>query len=483
MKDLRPGAKIAERYVLESVIARGGMGAVYKAIDERLGRTVAIKVLLDELAGDATSIARFEREATATARLSHPGIVQMFDFGKSDGVSFIVMEHVVGRTLATELEQRGRIAPLRACELIEQALAGLSAAHEAGIVHRDIKPGNIMIVPTGSGASAREVVKVLDFGIAQLKDSKPYARLTKLGAVLGTPTFMSPEQARGEPSDPRTDVYATGIVLWCCLTGQRPFQAPDVPKTLQRVLGEMPPRADRVDASIPTVIAEAVERAVEKRPNARWPTALAFASALAEARTAATTTTSAPPTTSPAPSVTSGEVTREEVVSPIARGNDPTFRPIASAGVPPTTRPGTGTWRKPIVIGAGVALLIGIGIGIVVAIAIVGYGLGRMPSTTPAGGPVLAPLPITSQPPPSTQGGFVVMEPSVVAPTDACAQLLRCCEEYGHRVEQGPQSCQAVVAEEGGDPERCARRTARFAERAQGLDECLPGQGMPSPQR
>jgi serine/threonine-protein kinase len=475
MADLRPGAKIAERYVLESVIARGGMGAVFKAIDERIGRTVAIKVLLDELAGDATSIARFEREATATARLSHPGIVQMFDFGKSDGVSYIVMEYVVGRTLATELEQRGRIAPVRACELIEQALAGLSAAHEAGIVHRDIKPGNIMIVPTGSGASAREVVKVLDFGIAQLKDSKPYTRLTKLGAVLGTPTFMSPEQARGEPSDPRTDVYATGIVLWCCLTGQRPFHGADVGATLKRVLGEMPPRADHVDPSIPAPIAEAVQRAVEKRADARWPTALAFAGALAEARAEAAAAPSERPS-APSASLSSGETSTREVT------HIPAPSTIPSA---PPTRPG-----KPSSGGIAIAIVVALGVlavlGIVVVVSVVGieFGQGALSSHDPTpppphATPVMLPssaVPTAQDPPRDSVGSVAV--PNVVVTADACARLARCCESYRLRDRDIP-ACDELVGRAHESAEDCARQMDALAREAPELEACASGLDAP----
>ena len=165
MRVLKPGDRIADRYEIDTVIARGGMGAVYRATDTRTGRAVAVKVVLKELAGDRTALARFEREAMAAARLAHPGVVSVLDFGTTpEGLSYLVMEHVAGRTLAEVLDQEGRLAPARAADIVEQALGGLEAAHAAGIVHRDLKPGNLMLVPSGAGG--REIVKLLDFGVA-----------------------------------------------------------------------------------------------------------------------------------------------------------------------------------------------------------------------------------------------------------------------------------------------------------------------------
>jgi len=452
MKGLASGARIADRYVLESVIARGGMGAVYKAIDERLGRTVAIKLLLAELAEDETSIARFEREASASARLTHPAVVQLYDFGKHDGVSYIVMEHVVGRTLATELDQERRIAPTRACDIIEQALGGIQAAHDAGIIHRDLKPGNIMLVPTGTG---REVVKVLDFGIAQLKESPTYARLTKTGAVLGTPTFMSPEQARGETCDARSDVYAMGVVLWCCLTGQRPFVAADVPTTLGKVLSEMPPRADKIDPSIPAAIAHAAERAMEKRPSARYPSAAALAEALADARMqsgiAATATVSLP------------AVPRPTSVAPVTREMSSALGGLAtvSRAVPPTVssavapaRPGWHRWAFAVL---ALTLVIGVVLGVLLVV-----GLFELQSHAADLGPGASPLLPTPAVEPTSQPLPVVEPMALPDVQDLCVQLQACCVAF-RRIEPGFEDCDVFVAQYDGDPEACAQavRTLR----------------------
>ena len=276
------GARIADRYVVRGVIAQGGMGAVLDAHDEKLARPVAIKVLLRELASDAVSVARFEREARIAARVSHPGLVQVLDSGTvADGSSFLVMERIAGSTLSQVLGAGGRLAPARAADLAEQALGALSAAHAAGIVHRDLKPGNLMVVPLGG--DGRELVKVLDFGIAQLKTSSSYARLTQTGAILGTPTFMAPEQAQGGAVDARADVYAMGLVLWCLLTGRRPFEGRDMASVLEQVLSVVPPRADQL-APVPAELAAIAETAMQKPPASRYPDAAAFASALARWR-------------------------------------------------------------------------------------------------------------------------------------------------------------------------------------------------------
>ncbi len=299
MSSIQNGDRIADRYRIESVLATGGMGAVYRANDERLARAVAIKVLLAELASSATQIARFEREAVASARLSHPGIVQVYDFGKTDqGLAYLVMELILGRTLAAVLDE-GRLEPSRAVDLAHQALGALSAAHGAGIIHRDLKPANLMLVPLATG---REHVKILDFGIAQLKSGDAYARLTSTGDIIGTPSYMAPEQARGEACDPRTDVYSMGMVLWSCLTGRRPWGEQHIAQMIVAVQTEMPMRADLVCGDVPKAVALVVEKAIGKRADDRFSSAVEFADALTKAANAITPHTRAPLTpTAPNP--------------------------------------------------------------------------------------------------------------------------------------------------------------------------------------
>jgi serine/threonine-protein kinase len=281
---LQPGAHITERYRVVSVLARGGMGAVYDALDEKLGRPVAIKVLLPELLEEGVLVQRFEREALAAARLSHPGIVQVHDFGAmANGQRFIVMEKVAGKTVADLLERDGEVAPARAADIVEQTLGALGSAHAAGIVHRDLKPGNLMLVPVGVGS--REHVKILDFGLAQLKTGTGYTRLTRTGALVGTPTFMAPEQAQGLPADARSDIYAMGVVLWCMLTGLRPFHGSDLAALVMSVIRDVPPRADAVAPGLPPALAGIAEQAMHKDPSRRFATTSAFAQALVDWRT------------------------------------------------------------------------------------------------------------------------------------------------------------------------------------------------------
>ncbi len=323
MTSIQAGTRIADRYRIESLLASGGMGAVYRATDERLSRAVAIKILLAEIAADATQVARFEREAIASARLSHPGIIQVHDFGKTDaGVAYLVMELISGQTLSSVLD-RSRLTPKRAVDIVDQALAALAAAHGAGIIHRDLKPANLMLVPLGG---EREHVKILDFGIAQLKSGEAYARLTATGDVVGTPSFMSPEQARGEPCDPRADLYSMGMVLWCCLTGQRPWNYPHVAQIIVAVQSEMPRRADRVTADVPKAVATVVEKAIAKRAQDRFASAAEFAAELRKAANAI-----APGTRAPVPQTAASPLGAR--LSPADLGR--AALPVAAAASPP----------------------------------------------------------------------------------------------------------------------------------------------------
>ncbi len=277
-KSLAPGTLVEGRYRVVGTLAEGGMGAVYDVLDERLDRPVAMKVLRRELADEQEARRRFEREARLVAKLGHPNIAQVLDFGHaSDGASYLVMERVPGETLSKILERDKRVEPMRAAEIVRQALDGVAAAHATGIVHRDIKPGNVMVFRVG--ASARDMVKVLDFGIASFVTTQTYTRLTHTGVIVGTPAYMAPEQARGEPVDARTDVYAMGVLLYCLLAGRKPFQG-DVAAMLEGVLfSEPPPVASFADVS--PELAAIVARAMRKGPATRFGTASEMSLALA----------------------------------------------------------------------------------------------------------------------------------------------------------------------------------------------------------
>lgn len=275
---LNPGDRLGDRFEITRAVAKGGMGAVFEALDTRLGRSVAIKTILPGLIREPLIRARFEREARATAALSHPGIVQVYDFDvTSGGLPFLVMEWIHGRSFLELLRAEHRLSPRRACSLMEQCLNALAAAHRAGIVHRDLKLGNLMLVDL----SGLELVKVVDFGVAQLKLSTEYTRLTSTGQLVGTPSFMAPEQLRGEEVGPAADIYAAATVLYCLLTGQRPFS--NGPDAILEVLQTRPPRADAICADIPRAMADVLERAMEKDPRARFASASEMAEALARA--------------------------------------------------------------------------------------------------------------------------------------------------------------------------------------------------------
>ena len=215
MGAVAPERRLARRYVLQEVIAGGGMATLWRAVDEILARPVAIKILRDDLAGDPEFYERFQAEAVAAARLTHPSIISVFDTGTDDGVAYIVMEFFRGNTLRQVMTERRSMAPTQAVDVLLPVLSALALAHSHGIIHRDIKPENILV-----GADGR--VKVTDFGIA--KAAFATRDLTTTGSVLGTVRYLSPEQVRGDEIDARSDLYSVGVVLYEQLTGARPYR-------------------------------------------------------------------------------------------------------------------------------------------------------------------------------------------------------------------------------------------------------------------
>lgn len=264
----------AGRYRLDSMIATGGMGVVWRATDTRLDREVAVKVLKAEYADDPTFRSRFEGEARSAAALHHPGIAGVYDYGHDDAgrlSPYLVMELVEGQPLSallTTARNDGRtIAPAVVQDLIAQAGEALGVAHRAGIVHRDVKPANLMV-------TADRTVKITDFGIARAADA---VALTRTGSVMGTPQYLSPEQARGNPSTPASDVYSLGVVAFECLTGRRPFEAETpVATALAHLQQPVPPLPD----TVPPALAAVVTRALAKDPAQRYEDGAAFAAAI-----------------------------------------------------------------------------------------------------------------------------------------------------------------------------------------------------------
>nr|WP_307132593.1 serine/threonine-protein kinase [Streptomyces aurantiacus] len=258
---------VAERYRLQASIGRGGMGEVWQATDEVLGRTVAVKLLLGDEA-DSASSARFRLEAQTAARLSHPYVVAVFDFGAWDDRFYLVMELVEGRSLAQELTASGTLGAERVATVAAQAAAGLAAAHREGIVHRDIKPGNLL-------ADAQGTVKIGDFGIARFVDD-PSSALTTAGQIVGTSLYLAPERALGRPASAASDVYSLGCVLYQLLTGRPPFQAENSTVTLHQHIDMAPVPPRERGAQLPPAFENYLLGLLAKQPEDR-PTAQAVA--------------------------------------------------------------------------------------------------------------------------------------------------------------------------------------------------------------
>ena len=255
--------RLGDRYSVRRSVGHGGMAQVYEGTDTVLGRTVAIKVLAPQFARDEAFVARFRREAQAAASLNHPGVVSVYDTGSDDGVHYIVMEYVAGRTLAQVLEQEGRLQPERAAEIARSVAQALSFAHSAGIIHRDVKPANIML---GSGGG----VKVMDFGIARALSSQT---LTQTATVLGTASYLSPEQAQGEAVDARSDIYSLGVVLYEMLTGRPPFSGDSPVAVAYKHVREDPPLPSSIAPEVPQELEAIVMKAMAKNPANRYASA------------------------------------------------------------------------------------------------------------------------------------------------------------------------------------------------------------------
>ncbi|HZD69597.1 MAG TPA: protein kinase [Actinomycetes bacterium] len=267
---------LAERYRLDELIATGGMGSVYRALDQHLGRQVAVKVLKRVLADDPTFLERFRREARAAAAFNHPNVARVFDYGERDSEPFIVMELVDGETLAERIARQGRLSWREAFAIAEQVARALAVAHGHGVVHRDIKPANILLNTSGQ-------VKVTDFGIARGAQT---TTLTRPGMVLGSANYVAPEQAQGNTVTPAADLYSLGCVLFEAVTGATPYHGPNaVAIATQHVSADVPDPREQVP-DLPPDAAALMMRSLQKEIRARFPSASAMATALATARAA-----------------------------------------------------------------------------------------------------------------------------------------------------------------------------------------------------
>ena len=331
MATVEPGSVVGGRYQLERPIGTGGMAKVWLAHDRLLDRHVAVKILAERYAADPGFVERFRREASAAAGLSHPNIVTVYDRGEADGSYYIVMEHLPGPDLKVIIRQHGRLAPRQAVDAALQVLAALSAAHRRDVIHRDIKPQNVLVAEDGH-------LKVTDFGIARAGDD---AGMTEVGSVIGTAQYLSPEQARGEEVTPASDCYSVGILLYEMLTGRVPFDGDKPVAIAMRQINE-PPVAPRVlEPHIPPALNDIVMKALEKRPGNRFRTAEEFSRALMVVRPSLP----APPDDATQVLAALEEPTPKRIITPTTQ---PTRIATGKSPVPP---PPPKRRRTPIVLG------------------------------------------------------------------------------------------------------------------------------------
>jgi eukaryotic-like serine/threonine-protein kinase len=330
-----PGDLLGGRYELGRQLGAGGMARVYLAHDRVLDRRVAVKVLSEPYASDPQFVERFRREASAAAGLNHPNIVAVYDRGEADGSYFIVMEYLAGPDLKQVIRRRAPIGPLEAIDSAQQILAALGAAHRRDLVHRDVKPQNVMVAEDGH-------LKVTDFGIAR---AGAEADMTEAGSVIGTAQYLSPEQASGGEVTPASDCYAVGIVLYEMLTGRVPFDGGAPVAVAMKQVSDPPQPPSEVEPTVPPALERVVMRALAKRPSERYRTAQDFSRALEEARAEVDGSAG---TTRLMPVAGAGEGERTRVMEPVAAAT--------RVGPPPPEEPPRGRRRWPLIVGALVVL-------------------------------------------------------------------------------------------------------------------------------
>jgi serine/threonine protein kinase len=358
------GQVIADRYHISKKLGEGGMGAVYLAEHVKMGRQSAIKVMGAGMSHDPEAISRFNREAANASRINHPNVCAVYDFGETeDGTIYLAMEFVEGRTLSSLLKETGPLPLPRAVGLLRQCADGLQAAHDLGIVHRDLKPDNIMIVtPKG-----REVVKVVDFGIAKGGTAEPGQQVTKTGLVVGTPEYMSPEQLSGDKVDGRSDIYSLALVFYRMITDTLPFVADTAQETMIKRLTDEPiPLAQaRPGSSFPPALQTVMDRALARWPQDRYASATEFAADAARAAEGAKAVTTSVDTEA-----------RTQVVRPSDLTNAKT------AAIPATRISSPRPERKmsPAVVGVGVVVLALAGGGFIMRDTLFGSGGTPSPS-------------------------------------------------------------------------------------------------------
>lgn len=364
IKDALIGTTIEEKYYINALLGAGGMGKVYQATRLFIGDQVAIKVLHSEQVLNTEAIERFRREAQAAARLKHQNAVIIYDFGvSSDGLIYLVMELAEGQSLRSIIKEQGPLTPSAATEVISQVCSALDEAHRQNIVHRDIKPDNIIVALGTTGLRA----KVLDFGIAKLRDlSTSVSNLTQTGSVMGTPHYMSPEQCLGEELDGRSDIYSLGIVLYEILIGVVPFNSPTTTAVIVQHVNQPPPSLRAINMSITPAIEAVVHHALEKRRESRPQTAGELADELLASVKGSTTVVTKPNALNVLGSMTTptqGQAQTVRIDAPWIDKNSPAASNVASSGTSQTQKKSN---------------LIPVAIGIVALIAAIGGTMAWM---------------------------------------------------------------------------------------------------------
>jgi serine/threonine-protein kinase len=361
-------AEIAGRYRLEGRLGYGGMSTVHRAVDQRLERQVAVKLLAEHLADEEAFVSRFQREAQAAARLVHPNIVQVFDSGRDEqsGQYFIVMEYIEGASCAEILRDQGWVEVDEALAIIEQACEGLDYAHRHGVVHRDVKPGNLLRSREGE-------VKLADFGIAKATEQ---SSITQVGSVLGTAAYLAPEQARGEEAGPSADLYALGVVTYQLISGRLPYDATSLTELALKQQQEQPPTLDTIVAAVNPELADAVAMSLALDPQDRYQTAREMRRALRNGLRGIAPSSPRPAETTRATTVLStGRPTQQtRVVAPRQPRQAPPREQVA-----PAARPAAAPDRAERRRGRLVPLLLGV---LVIALVVTAVVIATAPSPT-----------------------------------------------------------------------------------------------------
>ena len=351
------GRVLHDKYRIDGRLGAGGMATIYRATRLHIGDTVAIKVLHAEVIREPAFAERFRREAQAAARLKHPNVVAIYDFGVADETLYLVMELLEGQDLRTIIKDAGPLSAALAAEIVRQVCAALTEAHRQNIVHRDIKPANMSVESTPDGPR----VKVLDFGIASLRSGNTFANLTQTGALLGTPAYMSPEQCLGEELDGRSDIYSLGIVLFEMLCGVAPFNSPTSTAVVMQHVQQAPPALRVLNASISPDVEAVVLRALAKAPQDRFQTARDFAEALT--------------TAAAGPRLTLGPAT---VATPRFSPPPPDATMMQRPVGAPEPRP-----NRPSANGRAAGIAIGIGVALAAAVGAIVFQRPIFPAATP----------------------------------------------------------------------------------------------------